>query len=116
MSPRRVATLGIGYADGYPRSLGDRGWGELRGVRVPVLGRVSMDLVVVDITDVPGEVLPGDAVTMLGGAVGLDALADAAGTIAYELLTRLGPRFQREHVHEDRRAGHAVGRGADDAG
>ena len=116
MSPRRVATLGIGYADGYPRSLGERGWGELRGVRVPVLGRVSMDLVVVDLTDVPGEVLPGDAVTMLGGAVGLDALADAAGTIAYELLTRLGPRFQREHVHEDRRAGHAVGRGADDAG
>jgi hypothetical protein len=53
---------------------------------------------------------------MLGGAVGLDALADAAGTIAYELLTRLGPRFQREHVHEDqRRAGHAGVRGADDA-
>ena len=111
-APRRVATLGIGYADGYPRSLGQCGWGELQGVRVPVLGRVSMDLVVVDVTDVPGEVLPGAAVTMLGGGVGIDALADAAGTIAYELLTRLGPRFERQHLHGDR---HGEG-GLDDAG
>lgn len=100
---RRVATLGIGYADGYPRSLGNVGWAMLRGVRVPVLGRVSMDLVVVDISgvdapDSDAAVHPGEPVTLLGEGVDLDALAAAAGTIGYELLTRLGPRLAREYV------------------
>ncbi len=100
-APRRVATLGIGYADGYPRSLGGRGWGLLRGVRVPLLGRVSMDLVVADVTDIADSVVPGDVVTLLGDGIALDQLADAAGTIGYELLTRLGSRFLRSYLPAD---------------
>jgi alanine racemase len=94
----RWATLGIGYGDGIPRSLGNRGSGVVRGKRVRIVGRISMDMVVVDITDVP-EAEVGDVVTLIGEDGGLeitlDEVATQAGTISYEILTGLRPRLPR---------------------
>ncbi|MDJ0928829.1 MAG: alanine racemase [Gammaproteobacteria bacterium] len=96
--PARLATLGIGYADGYPRSLGNRASGIVDGVRVPVVGRVSMDTVVVNVSALePGALASGDLVRLLGGGIGLDELATLAGTISYEILTGIGARVARQY-------------------
>ncbi len=96
--PRRWATLSIGYGDGLPRALGNRGSALLRGVRVPIIGRISMDVKVVDITEVP-EVMDGDIATLLGSegeeAITIDDMALMAGTISYEILTGLTSRLSR---------------------
>ncbi|MCZ8132088.1 MAG: alanine racemase [Steroidobacteraceae bacterium] len=98
-APARIAIVGAGYADGYPRSLGGRGHASVAGRHVPVIGRVSMDVVTLDVTSVPrDELRVGDWVSLLGGGVPIDALAEAAGTIAYELLTRIGPRVERRYA------------------
>lgn len=91
--PSRLATLGIGYADGFLRSSSNRGYGVIRGERRPIVGRVSMDLIMLDVTGL--DVALGEAVEMLGPAMPLADAAANAGTIDYELLTRLGRRFQR---------------------
>jgi alanine racemase len=91
----RVATIGIGYADGILRSLGNRGRVELQGRSVPIVGRVTMDFVMVAVED-PCEV--GQVATLFGGLVSLDEQAGYAGTIAYELLTALGPRVSRRYL------------------
>jgi alanine racemase len=97
--PSRIATIPVGYADGYVRALGGRGYGFIGDVRVPVIGRVSMDLITLDVSDVaPADVRIGTAVTLLGGGVDIDALAACADTISYELLTSLGPRYRRIYV------------------
>jgi alanine racemase len=88
-----VATLGIGYADGVPRSLSNRGQVELGGRVRPVVGRVTMDMTMVAVDD--GEVVVGDVATLFGGAVSLDQQAALAGTISYELLTNIGARVPR---------------------
>ncbi|RMH18016.1 MAG: alanine racemase [Gemmatimonadetes bacterium] len=94
----RWATLAIGYGDGLPRALGNRGSALLRGRRVPLIGRTSMDLSVVDVTDVPG-VEVGDVATLIGRdgdeEVPLAEVAGLAGTIDYEILTGLGSRLPR---------------------
>jgi alanine racemase len=94
----RWATLGIGYGDGIPRALGNRGSGVVRGKRVRIVGRISMDMLVVDITDV-SEAEVGDVVTLIGEDGGievtLDEIATQAGTISYEILTGLRPRLPR---------------------
>jgi len=96
--PARLATVGIGYADGYPLTLGNRGFGSLGGARAPVVGRVSMDLITLDVSDVAGEhARPGALVEFIGEDISLDELAEAAGTISYEILTRLGPRLHRTY-------------------
>jgi alanine racemase len=96
--PAKLAVIGVGYADGYLRSLGNRGTASVRGVRVPVVGRVSMDLTCIDVTHVPvGFVSVGEWVELFGPTVPLDEVAAAAGTISYELLTRLGKRVRREY-------------------
>ena len=103
----RIATVGLGYADGYPRAASGAGvpLREMRpgamafvaGHHVPVLGRVSMDLTLLDVTDVPGNLVePGTRAEFFGPNVSIDAVADAAGTIAYELLTGLGKRVKRK--------------------
>lgn len=93
--PTRVATLGLGYADGYPRSLTNRGWVGAGDRRLPVIGRVSMDLVTVDATSAP-DLVAGNRVDMLGGAgPSLATLAELAGISQYELLTGLGSRYER---------------------
>jgi alanine racemase len=95
----RLATVSVGYADGYLRSLGNRGTAAVAGVRVPVVGRVSMDLITLDVSALPaGAVQSGTAVELLGGAVPIDELARAAGTISYEILSSLGTRLQRVYV------------------
>lgn len=85
----RTATVAAGYADGVPRSLSNRGFAAVDGVICPYVGRVSMDLITIDITRAPGAAV-GVMVELLGDAAKLDALADAAGVIPYELLTGFG--------------------------
>jgi alanine racemase len=100
VTPRRtrIATLPVGYNDGYPYRLGGRGTVLVRGQRAPVVGRVSMDYMSVDVGGIPG-VSVGDEVVLVGrsGEHGIDAaeLAGQAGTIPYEILTRLGRRVVR---------------------
>lgn len=97
---RHIATVPVGYADGYLRSLSNRGTAFVAGVRAPLVGRVSMDLITLDVTDVPPEkARPGAIVDLIGGGVGLDDAARDAGTISYEVLTRLGPRLKRVYVN-----------------
>lgn len=92
----RIATVGVGYADGYLRSLSSRGVGYLGDIRVPLVGRVSMDLITFDVSDVPESVAqPGALIDLIGPHNPVDDVADAAGTIGYEILTSLGPRYQR---------------------
>jgi alanine racemase len=95
--PARLATLAAGYADGYPRSLSGRGTAHIGAAAVSVLGRVSMDLITVDVTRVP-EARPGDMVDLIGPHHDVDALADEAGTIGYEILTSLGRRYRRHYL------------------
>jgi alanine racemase len=101
----RWATLGIGYGDGLPRSLGNRGQAVLAGRRVPIIGRISMDMTVVDITDLPG-IEVGDVATLIGSDRGehisLTEVADAAGTIDYEILTGLTSRLPRIWMDDGR--------------
>jgi alanine racemase len=91
-----IATLGIGYADGVLRALSNRGAVELAGGVRPIVGRVTMDMTMLDLGDAP--VAAGDVGTLFGGRVTIDAQADAAGTIAYELLTALGRRVERRYT------------------
>ena len=100
--PTRLAVLCIGYADGYLRaaSASDSRRGAeaaVTGRRVPVVGRVSMDLTAVDVTDIP-EAERGAMVELIGPTIPVDELARAAGTIGYEVLTRLGNRLIRHYV------------------
>ncbi len=95
-SPGRLATVAVGYADGWLRSLSQRGCGRLCGQRVPLLGRVSMDLAVFDVSGVdPTLARPGGLIELLDESYGVDAAAADAGTIGYEILTALGQRYHR---------------------
>ena len=92
----RLATVAAGYADGYLRALSNRGHGYAGGVRVPVVGRISMDLITFDISDVPeGAIGPGSDIDLLCAEHTVDDLAEEAGTIGYEILTALGSRYRR---------------------
>lgn len=96
--PRRVATLSVGYADGYKRAAGGRATASIAGIALPVIGRVSMDLITVDVTQAPEEMSQtGDRITLLGGEQDADALGKAAGTLGYEILTSLGQRYARQY-------------------
>jgi alanine racemase len=95
----RLATVGVGYADGYLRALGNRAFAGVDGTRVPVVGRVSMDLLTLDVSALaPGVPAVGDYVDLMGGGISLEELAALAGTLSYELLARLAPRTAREYV------------------
>ena len=102
--PTKIATVSVGYADGFLRSLGGNKTGPGPSVyiashKVPVVGRVSMDLITIDVTDVPsGLVQRGGWVEMIGTQTSVDDLADFAGTIGYEILTRLGHRAHRVYA------------------
>jgi alanine racemase len=94
-----VATIALGYADGYFRILINRTHVHLAGHRVPVIGRISMDLVTIDVTDVPEALAQaGDTVEILGPHLSPDDLADHARTNAYEVMTALGRRYARVYV------------------
>ena len=96
--PTTVATLGIGYADGVPRSLSGRGEVEIDGDLAPMVGRVTMDMTMVA---VDSNIRPGAVATVFGGAVSLDRYAERAGTIAYELLCGIGPRVPRRYLDRE---------------
>jgi alanine racemase len=94
----RIAVVALGYADGLLRAgsgSDERPGGSaiVAGKRCPIVGRISMDLLALDITDLPdGAVRRGDLATLISGELSIDDVAAAAGTIGYEILTRLGPR------------------------
>ena len=95
-APGRVATAALGYADGWLRALSRRGCGFVGGKRVPLLGRVSMDLCAFDVSAVPPALTrPGMMIELLGPGYGVDEVAADAGTIGYEVLTALGARYHR---------------------
>jgi alanine racemase len=99
IEPARIATISVGYADGYARSLGSLGRACIEGITAPVVGRVSMDLVTLDVSAVPREkVVEGNFADIIGGGANLDDVAQQAGTISYELLTRLGHRYHRIYM------------------
>jgi len=94
----RLATIAAGYADGLPRSLSGRGAAYCDGVRLPIVGRVSMDSIIVDISALPeGRLTLGSRVEMLGPHQSLEDIARDAGTISYEILTGLGHRYDRRY-------------------
>ncbi len=91
-----IATLPVGYGDGYIRALSHAGSVDIQGHIAPVVGRVSMDLISIDVTDIPSELVQqGSPVTLIGGKASLEILAHQAGTIPYELLTGLSHRIPR---------------------
>jgi alanine racemase len=97
----RVITLPIGYGDGYPRALSSRGQVLVRGQRHPIVGRICMDQFMVDIGPA-GTAYNGDEVVLIGrqgeAAIECEAVAQAAGTIPYEILTGLNQRIPREYL------------------
>ncbi len=106
-SPARIATIACGYADGYRRSASNRGVAWLDGVRLPVVGRVSMDSITLDVSALPqGRIAPGTMVTLIGPDWTIDDVAATAGTIGYEVLTSLGRRFRRRYLAAPDETGH----------
>jgi alanine racemase len=104
--PERWGTVAIGYGDGVPRALA-AGGGEVlvHGRRAPIIGRVSMDMLTVDLTSVP-DAVPGEIVTLIGSdgeaEITLDEVAGRCGTISYEILTGMTPRLPRVYLDGDR--------------
>jgi len=95
----RIATVSVGYADGYFRALGNKAECAIKNNKVPVIGRVSMDIITIDVSTIPKEdCVPGGFVDLIGGGVPLDDIAAQAGTIPYEILTSLGNRYYREYL------------------
>ncbi|WP_421852102.1 alanine racemase [Oricola sp.] len=105
----RIAVVTVGYADGYPRSGSGAGvplreaikaglYGHVGEYPVPVLGRVTMDLTMFDVTDVPEQLLADGWIELVGPNIPLDEAARTAGTISYELLTGLGTRYERRYL------------------
>lgn len=94
----RVATIPVGYADGYPRSLSNKGWVLIHGKKAPILGRVCMDQFMVDVTDIP-QIQAGDEVTLVGtdgtDEITLEELGDLSGRFNYEFACCLGKRIPR---------------------
>jgi alanine racemase len=102
--PTRLATIGVGYADGVPRGARSVGTGDgpvalVGGVRCPWVGRVSMDLSIIDVTDAPPDATgPGALVELIGSTNTVDDFGAQCGTIGYEILTGLGGRYSRVYV------------------
>ena len=99
----RIAIVGIGYGDGFFRSLSSSnnrpgGTVAIAGHYAPLVGRVSMDMIGVDVTDLPEPPMPGDMVEILGPHISVDDVADVAGTIGYEVLTALKGRYSRSYL------------------
>ncbi|PPR77009.1 MAG: Alanine racemase 1 [Alphaproteobacteria bacterium MarineAlpha2_Bin1] len=90
-----IATIPVGYADGYLRSLSNSGFAYINNKKVDIIGRISMDLTVINITDVEAEI--GTEVILFGPSYNLDDIAASGNTISYELLTNLGNRYKRKY-------------------
>lgn len=94
-SARRLATIGLGYADGMLRALSNSGFGYIDGQKAPIVGRVSMDLITLDVSNVTIPLTRGIMVEFLGASAHLEDQAKAAGSLGYELITGLSTRVQR---------------------
>lgn len=98
--PTRVATVGAGYGDGYPRSVSAKNAAVIiRGVRCPIIGRVTMDQIMIDVTALP-KATAGDEVELFGQHINVTEVADNAGTISWEILTRITPRVTRIYLNK----------------
>lgn len=106
--PTRIATVPIGYADGYTRSLGNRAYMTVKGKKAPVIGRVCMDQLMLDISDIDG-VNTGDEVTVIGdgsnNTLSFDDIAEMTGTINYEVVCLVGKRVPRVYLHNGQSVG-----------
>lgn len=104
-TPRRVATIPVGYADGYPRSLSNKGWVLIHGKKALILGRVCMDQFMVDVTDIP-DVKVCDTVTLLGRdgdeIITAQEMGDLSGRFSYELVCDVGKRVPRVYIKDGR--------------
>ncbi len=99
--PTTLAVVPLGYADGLIRAMGSHGYAVVNGTRVPFAGRISMDLIILDITDIPAHLrVSGMDVEFLGDSISLEDVAFAAGTINHEVLTSLHPRAERVYLEE----------------
>ena len=99
--PTRIATVSVGYADGWLRSLSNRGAAWFQGVKLPLVGKVSMDTITLDASALPADALqPGTLVDLVNEHQDVDTVATQAGTIGYEVLTSLGQRYARRYVGE----------------
>lgn len=98
----RVATIGIGYGDGYPRSISQAAEASviIHNQRAPLLGRITMDQIMVDVSEIP-EVTPGDEVELFGKQLPLSEVSAWAGTIPWEILTRITPRVERHYLNQE---------------
>ena len=106
--PTKIATVPIGYADGYSRSLSGRAYMTVRGKKAPVIGRVCMDQVMIDVTDIE-DVKTGDEVTVIGdgtyNTISFDDIAQMTGTINYELVCLVGKRVPRVYKRHGKNVG-----------
>lgn len=97
--PRIIATVPVGYGDGYPRSLSNKGYVLIKGYKAPIVGRVCMDQMIVDVTEVPEEIKTGDRVTLIGQdgeqSITAEELGNLSGRFNYELMCDLGNRIPR---------------------
>ena len=98
--PTMIATVALGYADGILRAASNRGMAAIGGTRVPFAGRVSMDLITLDVTGLKTPPVPGDEVEVMGDTVSLAEVAKRAGTNEYEILTRLSSRVARRYTDD----------------
>ena len=101
---RRIATIPIGYGDGYPRSLSNKGYVLIEGCKAPIVGRVCMDQMMVDVTDIPETIKTGDRVTLIGRdgehVITAEMLGKLSGRFNYELMCDLGNRIPRIYYQE----------------
>lgn len=108
--PTTMAVLPVGYGHGYPFRLSNRGEVVVHGARVPIIGRVTMDMTMVDVTDVKPKTRSGDEVVLIGRQgdceVGVDEIASWAGTISYEILTGIGKRVSRAYIRDGKVQAH----------
>lgn len=99
--PSRIATIGVGYADGYLRLAGEDGAVAIGEYRAPIIGRVTMDLIMIDVTDIPADKIEvGSLVELMGEEITVDEVAEHGQTISYEVLTSLGQRYQRDYIFD----------------
>lgn len=97
--PSRIATVGVGYADGYHRSLSNKACVNILGQLAPVIGRVSMDSITIDVTDIPADImLKAETAALLSDLYNIDNMAHDAGTIPYEILTGISNRATRHYI------------------
>ena len=105
---KRVATIPVGYADGYPRMLSNKGWVLIHGKKAPICGRVCMDQFMVDVTEIP-DVKTGDEVTLLGKdgdeVISADTLGDLSGRFSYEFVCNISKRVPRVYIRDGKECG-----------